>query len=203
MDRVVLRVLAFESLQAKLLKGIVSDSTSNDVLNNQNLHLVDLCIASSSDSHHRVATEALLTLTVFAEKYPKITINKLNQIIPSLFMLLSDRRPRLREQSNNILNILRDLYDPVVLAGVLCSRINDIHERSRPAVLQYLCVIVPHCENYFIVAQNTKSFFGRLSNILGGSGGTNNATLLTPGKRVIELVYRVAPQVERFIPYVS
>jgi hypothetical protein len=83
----------------------------------------------------------------------------------------------------------------MIIASALCPRINEVPDRVKTALLQFLGVTVPFCEEYFAHSINTLAFLNRLSNILGAQGTKPSAALSAAGRLLVELVYKVAPKV--------
>ena len=55
-------------------------------------------------------------------------------------------------------------------------------------------MIVPHCSAFFSQAHQTYAFLTRMATVLGGAGSKPSAALVSAGRRLLELVYRTAPQ---------
>lgn len=147
---------------------------------------------------------------------------KLGYALPALFSRLADRRAKVRDKANEILNNIKAAYDPNILVAALSPRLCEVSDRVRTAVVQFLLTIAALCEPFFrnpvritytcftlkflidffvlllsaCIQSNTHQFLSRMAHILG-SGGTiiPSTALLLTGKRLLELVYRTAPQV--------
>lgn len=156
--------------------------------------ILDIITTCLDDVHHKVASESLTALETCVVKFSDFSSSKLASFLPILFQRLTDRRPHIREKSNLLLNIVRSSYDPVVIVGALAPKILDLPDRTKAAVVQFLCVIVPYASQYFSVPHNTSSMLSKLANTLGVNSKPTVA-LLAAGTRLLELVYKCAPQV--------
>lgn len=160
--------------------------------------IVDLSVKHIEDSHLKIATEAMQVLQHIIENssFAARSISNLSAIISSLFFRLADRRPTIRDQANNLLNILRQVYDPIVIISALSPKMTEVPTRIRTAVLQFLGAIIPYCEAYFSQSTNTLSFLNRLAVLLGGFGPNKpSVTLTIAGRRLLELLYKAASKV--------
>lgn len=113
------------------------------------------------------------------------------------------------------MNVVRAVYEPVALVTALAPRIADVPGNIKAAVLQFLIVIVPHAGQYFsqgdptsdqrggeciltllsATGHNLGAFLSRLSHVLSVSAGAKpSIALLSSGSRLIELVFKAAPQ---------
>ena len=101
----------------------------------------------------------------------------------------------MRERANTLLNTIRMEFEPVALVGALNPRILDLPERTKTAVVQFLCVVVPHCGCYFEEGKNMWAFLGRMACVLGALGTKPTPALLAAGSRLLELSYNAAPAI--------
>lgn len=166
----------------------VSASYLEGCLDNSVQHLCDV--------HLKVACRALDLLSVLVERFPYAIAPTLGLTMTSVFAVLSDRRVKLREQANIVLNQLRTAYEPVVLANALFPRLLDADYKCKTAFVQFLAVITPFCEKYFTQNNNLKAILGRLATLISTEGPTApSASTVVAGKRLLELIYKVTPQV--------
>eukprot|EP01041_Mallomonas_annulata_P001775 gene1775-3436_t len=180
----------------------ISNTTTNNTFIDGSL---DILLQHIDEIHLKVASRALDVISILVEKSPEAVINRLGVLLTGVFVVLGDRRPKLREQANALLNVARASYEPVVLATVLFPKLLDVTVRSRAALIQFLTVIAPHCEQYLSQMNHMKAILNRLATILGGGdvggGGRSSpsqspsSSLLASGKRLLELLYKVTPQV--------
>ena len=154
-----------------------------------------MAITCAGDVHQKVAAEALQVIAAIVESHCPFAVPKLGVLLVALFHRLSDRRQIVRTNANALLNSIRSAFEPVAIVAALSPKILDLPERIKSAVVQYLSITVPHCGTFFIVPQNTLAFLGRIACVLGASGSSPSAALLTSGRRLVEMVYNVAPMV--------
>lgn len=160
------------------------------------LALVDLVMVFLEDSNVRVIVEALKLLGANISVNSVAIAAKLSVLLPVIFSLLGDRRAHIKEHANNFLVAVRNNIKPITILSSLCPRIAEVPDRIKTAVLQYLGVTVPYCEEFFTVPANMSIFLIRMSNILVGSQGVKpSSILLSSGKRLLHLVYNVAREV--------
>lgn len=164
--------------------------------------MIDFLITCLGDSNIRVATLALQVLRVSLSAHSTSTAAKLGSVLPSVFLLLGDKRPHVKEHANELLASVRTAFDPPVITSALCPRIAEVPDRIKTAVLQYLGVTVPYCEAYFSLSSNMSAFLIRMANVLGAQGGKPSATLQASGERLLRLVYNVAKQVSFLNRYI-
>lgn len=181
------RVKAFESIAIQLSKPDI-----NDVVVSM---YADLAIGHLEDSNAKVALLAIDVICSCISGHSTVLAPKLGSVLPPLFLLLGDKRPHIRDNVNSTLTLIRGAFQPIAIAAALCPRINEVSDRVKTAVLQFLGVAVPYCEEYFLQASNTLPFLNRLANIMGASGTRPSTALSTAGKRLLELVFNVARQV--------
>jgi hypothetical protein len=123
-------------------------------------------------------------------------LSRMGQLLPNLFGRLADRRPAVRDKSNEVLNNIRASYDANLLVAALSPRLTEVSDRVRTAVVQFLLTIVPLCELFFASPSNTGAFLGRMAYILGSAGGPKPSTALAlTSRRLLELVHKCCPQV--------
>ena len=72
--------------------------------------------------------------------------------------------------------------------GALNPRILDLPERTKTAVVQFLCVVVPHCGRYFEEGKNMWAFLGRMACVLGALGTKPTPALLAAGLETARVV---------------
>lgn len=181
---------------------------------------LDLAASRMNDPHIRVQTASLecILLMIYPIEYTSVdgrselyvdpllsaslASGKLGYLLPALFARLADRRPKIRDQANEILNHIKTSYDPNIIMSSLSPRLSEVTDRIRTAVVQFLQPIVPLCEKFFVVPANTHTFLNRMAYLLG-SGGINkpSTAFVLSTKRILELVYKVCPQVSDFIAY--
>jgi hypothetical protein len=184
------RMLCLENIQARL-QNFMGDDTETVVLAPSQLLIFevifDLVATFLDDVHHKVASESLATLETCIVKFPDQSVSKLASFLPILFQRLADRRPHIREKANMLLNVVRSSYDPVVIVAALAPKIHDLPDRTKAAVIQFLCVIVPYTSQYFMVPHNTSTLVSKLANILGTVNSKPTVALLTAGTRYLLL----------------
>jgi hypothetical protein len=159
--------------------------------------ILDLSVDHMADPHQKIATESMQILQYFIDhpSFASKASAKLSHFIGALFHRLADRRQSIRDHANDLLNSIRQTYDPIAIMTALAPKIVDVPTRIRTAVMQFLGAIVPHCESYFLQQSNTAAFLNRMSMLLGGSGANKpSVTLTVAGRRLLELVYKVAPR---------
>lgn len=139
---------------------------------------------------------------------------KLGYMMPALFARLADRRSKIRDKANEILNNIKASYDPNILIAALSPRLCEVSDRVRTAVVQFLLTIAALCEPFFrnpvsncflksflfgslVFSQsNTHIFLSRMAHLMGSGGAmTPSTAFLLTGKRLLELVYKTTPQV--------
>lgn len=158
---------------------------------------VDLALERLPDVHQRVALEALGALQLCVEGHaetPTMKV-KLGPLLVALFHRLGDKRLPVRERANTLLNSVRLEFAPVAVVAALNPRIQDLPGRTKTAVMQFLCVTVPHCGVYFQEGKHTWAFLGRMAGVLGATSTKPSSSLLAAGSRLLELVYKAAPGV--------
>lgn len=196
------RVQAMEMLNNRL-QGLVVTATEVDLHDKSFTPLqistievlLEILVNRLDDAHHKVTIESLIALELCVENFTVLSVSKLPLFLPALFQRLVDRRPHIKEKANSLLNIVRTIYEPVVLVAALAPRVADVPANIKAAVLQFLIVIVPYASQYFSEKNNLGVFLGRLANILGSTGGPKpSIALLSSGSRLVELVYKCAPQ---------
>ena len=78
-------------------------------------------------------------------------------------------------------------------------KLQEVSDRTKTALMQYLGAVVPYCSLYFNQPTLTSAFLSRMAFILGDSnssdGSRPSVTLLASGKRLLELVYNSSPMV--------
>jgi hypothetical protein len=155
---------------------------------------VELCIAHAGDIHAKVAVECMQTLGLCVERLSDSLSNKLGPLCICLFQRLTDRRASIQSSAQQLLNTIRETFDPALLLQSLSPKVAEVPDRLRTALFQYLGAIVAHCQVYLCVPQQCNMLLQRLANVLGLGSKPSN-TLLLAGKRLLELIYRTAPQV--------
>lgn len=175
---------------------------------------LDLSASKMSDPHIRVQAASLecILLMIYPIEYatsegrsevyvdPLLNSNlastKLGYLLPALFARLADRRPKIRDQANEILNHIKISYDSNIIMASLSPRLSEVTDRIRTSVIQFLQPIVPLCEKFFVIPANTLTFLNRMAYLLG-SGGINkpSTAFVLSSKRILELVHKVCPQV--------
>jgi CLIP-associating protein 1/2 len=156
---------------------------------------VDLSNAHLGDPHHKVASEAFNVLKQCVDLYSAMCIPKIGIFVPNLFHRLADRRASIKEAANDLLDLTRTAFDSAALLTALSPKITEIPDRTKTALMQYLGAIVPHSGTYFANPQSSWAFLGRMAAILGGVGPKPSSTLLITGRKLLEEVYRTAPEV--------
>ena len=158
---------------------------------------LELAIVHLGDTHQKVAAEILNTIQLCMEKFSDYGSSKLGVVLAALFHRLADRRQAVREQANTLLNTVRVVYDPEIVVAALSPKITELPDRIKTAVIQFLGVTVPHCGNYFNNPSNTWVFLGRMASVLSTANANTkpSTTLVSAGRRLLELVYNVAPMV--------
>lgn len=157
--------------------------------------MLEFVVTSIGDSNIKVAALALQILRLNLPALSTLIAAKLGFILPSVFLLLGDKRPHMKESANELLAAIRLAFDPPVITSALCPRIAEVPDRIKTAVLQYLGVTVPYCETYFSLSTNMSAFLIRMANALGAQGGKVSPALQASGERLLRLVYNVAKPV--------
>lgn len=196
------RLKAFESINQRLQRAKLTNETLNETMIET---FIDISTQHFADPHQKVATEAITIVQICVTSYPMLLKNKLGVLLLSLFNRLADRRPAIRDQTNNILNLIRSQINPILIMSSLSPKMMEIPDRMKTALMQFLGAVAPHCEDYFIQSQNTWAFLNRLSQIFSqtNSGVKPSVTLTVAGKRLLELVYKINPQVRTYNVYLK
>lgn len=197
------RVKGFDAVHGRLNKLCPPSGTSNNTYNpvpNSTAFISldsisDIITRHLNDSHHKVTVEAISALRFCIENFKDIFSSKLSSFLPELFQRLADSRPHIRDDANALLNTVRVKYDPNVVIAALSPRIVEVPDKIKTSVMQFLGVVAPHCVVFFSQPTNVNSFLGRISLVLGASGSKPSSSLLTASRRLLELVYKVNPQV--------
>jgi hypothetical protein len=159
---------------------------------------LELSAQKLADQNLKCALLAIQILRDAVAAYPELLSPLLGTLMPSVFLLLGDKRPDVKEQANDLLGAIRGGFSPSIIVTALCPRICEVHDRVRTAVLQFIGVAVPFCEEYFLVPSNTLGLLQRLSSVIGSDGGKTSIALQSSCKRLLELVFKAAKQVRAF-----
>lgn len=183
------RLRAIEFLQLRL-------NSQDPISLSQTEAYVDLLLSLLNDPHHKIVSESINTIRLAVERYSSFTLAKVPYVLMALFPKTLDRHQAIKDSSIHTLEVIQKNVEPGMIMASIVPKIADIPERYRPVLLQYISVLVPHCEAYFGQPQFMYPFLNRMANILSPSGSTKpTSNLIALGKRLLELVYNVTPQV--------
>lgn len=187
------RKRAFEEIKRRIERAV----TEKEVMHSSLFDVfIRLSLEHLSDSHIKVSLEAIDVIDECVKNCASQCRSHLAAIIVALFQKLGDKRGSIKDKANNILNLIRVSFEPTEIMSGLAPRLVDISEKFRTALMQFLGAIAPYCASYFQVAQNSWAFLGRLATILDSSTGKHvSITLLSAGRRLLELVYKASPDI--------
>lgn len=189
------RILGLEATNSRFKKWMItsnSDSTHPAALE----ELLDITIKCLNDSHQKISSQAYITIETLTTSQNSLIASKLGVLLPILFNRLNDRKAAIKTQASEMLDNLRKYHDPCALFGILSPHIPELPERTLISVVQFLITIAPLCGVYFYQAQNTGSFLNRMAIVLSSNSGRRpSSALILNGERLLELVYKAAPEV--------
>lgn len=181
-----------ERLQAfRALSVQIESESSNSILHS----FLDITIAHLEDASMNVSLICIEILLKCCELHSSIISSKIGSFLPILFLLLGSKHQNVKDQTNKLLNCVRNSFDAITIAESLCPIIAEVPDRVKTAVLQFLGVIVPSCVQYFSIADRTNVFLSRLAIVLGAHGSRPSTSLLAAGNKLLLLVYHLAPEV--------
>ena len=133
-----------------------------------NSQFANLLSTHIDDPHYKVSLAALQTtinaikLTTFAEHLG----SHLQQIIPAMLNQLISSKSSQRKLGNEGLNFVRTVYNANSITGVLVSKLMEVSDRVKPALLELLTALIPTSGEYFGVSSNMRSVLQRLASLL-------------------------------------
>ena len=158
--------------------------------------ILDLCIKSLTDPHHKVTAQAHIAIETLCRTRNSLLISRLGTLLPALFTRMSERRPASRQQASDMVDLIRQVQDPLTIMATLSPRIMELPERTLTSALQLLSTLAPVCESYFCQPQNTAAFLNRLAAALSTANGKRpSSSALVAGQRLVELVYKTNNEV--------
>jgi hypothetical protein len=189
------RVKGLEAINARFLRWLSSPSCNNGHPSHLE-EILDMCIKSLTDPHHKVAAQANVSVETLCKTRNTLIISRLGALLPVLFTRMCERRPVSRQQASDMIDLIRNVHDPCVLTAALSPRIMELTERSLTSALQLLITLAPLCESYFGQPLNTGAFLNRISTALSTANGKRpSSSVLVAGQRLVELVYKTSSEV--------
>ena len=158
--------------------------------------ILDLCIKSLADPHHKVTAQAHIAIENLCKIRNTLLISRLDTLLPALFTRMCECHPGSREKASDMVDLIREVQDPQTIMAALSPRLTELPKRTLTSALQLLVALVPACESYFSQPQNTGAFIHKLAMVLSPSNGERpSPSAVVAGEQLLELVHKINSEV--------
>mmetsp|Transcript_16466 Transcript_16466/g.29265 ORF Transcript_16466/g.29265 Transcript_16466/m.29265 type:complete len:993 (-) Transcript_16466:130-3108(-) len=130
------------------IKLLLSSPRSNEV--GQNLDKVLSChIEHLMDTHHKVVTSVLRSLTDLVQLYPQAMAPRLEEMLAKVFLKQVDAKEEVRQSAQDVTEALHDFIQPTsLLIPILLKVLDAGNAKSNCACAEFFVTCLRSCQDY-------------------------------------------------------